>query len=145
MHWLGDKLQGLEDLLIRLNEYKGMDAKAVAGAEAAAKKTREAFAENVRELVTAIASRDGITACFACHDGLLMENAGECSDFERLAVEGQKLINQGTASLERLDFGEFQQMVLVGRNKKVALFWMGEVGIGIVSTTDTVLSEQLKS
>ncbi len=144
MHWLGEQLQGLEDLLVRLNEYKGMDAKAVAGAEAAAKQTREAFAETVRELVSAIASREGVSACFACHEGLLMESAGSYSDFERLAVEGQKLIDQGTSSVSRLDFGEFQQMVLVGKDKKVALFWMGEVGIGIVSTKDTLLSEQLK-
>ncbi len=144
MHWLSDKLQNLEDLLNRLNEYRGMDAAAVAGAEAAAKKTREAFADTVRELVTAIAIREGITACFACHDGLLVESSGQSQDFERLAAEGQKLINQGTSSLERLEFGEFQQMVLVGRKEKVALFWMGQIGIGIVAAKDTVLSEQLR-
>ena len=144
MHWLSDKLQNLEDLLTRLQEYKGMDAAAVAGAEAAAKKTREAFAETVRELVTAIAIREGIIACFACHDGLLVQSSGTYSDFERLAAEGQKLINQGKASLERLNFGGFQQMVIIGEKEKLALFWMGEIGIGIVAAKDTVLSEQLR-
>lgn len=145
MHWLNDKLQNLQDILIRLNEYKDMDKKRVAGAEAAAKKTREAFAETVRDLVRSIADKKGITACFACHEGLLMESSGNHPNFEQLAVEGQKLINQGTSSLERLDFGEFQQMVLIGQKEKVALFWMGEVGIGIVSPKDTVLSEQLRT
>lgn len=145
MHWLNDKLQNLEDILTRLSEYKGMDAKSVAGAEAAAKKSREAFAETVHDLVEAIAERDGVTACFACHDGLLMESSGNHSNFEALAVEGQKLISQGTSSLERLEFGEFQQLVLIGQKEKVALFWMGEIGIGIVSEKDTVLSEQLRT
>ena len=144
MHWLNDKLQNMEDLLIRMNEYRGMNAADVAGAEAAAKMTREAFAETVRDLVTAIAGREGISACFACHDGLLMDSAGSSPDFERLAAEGQKLIDQGVSSLKRLDFGEFQQMVLIGKNEKVAMFWMGEIGIGIVSSKDTVLSEQLR-
>ena len=145
MHWLSENLQNLEDLLIRLNEYKGMDAASVAGAEAAAKRTRETFAETVRELVGNIAKRDGIVACFACHDGLLMESAGVHPDFERLAAEGQKLIDQGTSSVAKLDFGGFQQMVLIGKKEKVALFWLGEIGIGIVSPRDTVLSEQLRN
>jgi len=144
MHWLETKIRHLHEILERQAEYQKMTEANIAGAEAAHKMAREDFREAVSELVESIASREGVAASFACHEGLLVESAGASANFEALAAVGQSMLRSGIASLDTLGFCDLTQMVLIGQEMKLALFSMGQIGLGIAAGRDINLSGILK-
>ena len=145
MHWLQEEMNKLHDLLERHQEYKQMDNAEVEGAKEAEKQTRENFFAAISGLVSDIADHRNVDACFACHEGLLVENSGRFKDFEALAAVGQNLIQSGIEATQSLNLGDMQQLVVVGSKKKMALFWVGEIGIGIIARKRTKLHELLSA
>jgi predicted regulator of Ras-like GTPase activity (Roadblock/LC7/MglB family) len=117
----------------------------VKGAEQAEKEARRVFLAAVKELVARIAAHQGVTASFACHDGLLLEKAGRALDLEAFAAMSQSLINSGIGAASHLSLGHLHQMAIVGHEHKLALFWLGQIAVGIVSPTHVQLREILKA
>jgi predicted regulator of Ras-like GTPase activity (Roadblock/LC7/MglB family) len=143
MHWLSEQLGNLHDILERQYEYEQLIEKKVTGAEEGRKKARDDFFHALKDLVLAIAKREGVMAAFSCHEGLLIERAGESDNFEALAAVGQNLVFNGTTAMKSLKFGALSQFVLVGGSEKLAFFVMGQVEIGIVAKRDINLSVTL--
>lgn len=144
MHWLEQRISRLQKIVERQEEYQKMDAAQLAGAAGAARKVaREEFIRDISALVREIAHREGVMASFACHEGLLVESAGIADDFEALAAVGQNLLRVGVHSFTSLSFGGVSQMVIIGDDMKLALFSMGQIGIGITARRDANLSKVL--
>jgi predicted regulator of Ras-like GTPase activity (Roadblock/LC7/MglB family) len=123
MHWLETQVERLHALVARRHELVG-----AAG-----------------ELATATVRRDGVTACFVCHDGLLIETAGRAVDFEALSAMTQQWMVAGKEAAATLALGKVQQMVIVGAEHKLALFVIGQLAVGILSPSAVVLSRVLAS
>jgi predicted regulator of Ras-like GTPase activity (Roadblock/LC7/MglB family) len=131
MHWLEsqvERLHGLSETLARA---------------AASKDARRSFREAVEELAAAVARRAGVTACFVCHDGLLIETAGRAPDFEALSAMTQHWMVAGKEAALTLSLGKVRQMVIVGQEHKLALFVIGQVAVGILSPSAVVLGQAL--
>jgi predicted regulator of Ras-like GTPase activity (Roadblock/LC7/MglB family) len=122
MHWLEEQVERLQSL---------------SGG------TRAEFMSAVREIAGAVVSRDGVTACFVCHDGLLVETAGRAPDFEALSAMTQSWMMMGKEAALTLALGRVQQMVIVGGDHKLALFLIGPLAVGILSPSTVNLAKTL--
>lgn len=131
MHWLESQVE-------RLNGLSETMARA-----AASKEARQGFRQAVEDLATAVARRAGVTACFVCHDGLLIETAGRAPDFEALSAMAQHWMVAGKEAALTLSLGKVRQMVIVGQEHKLALFVIGQLAVGILSPAAVVLGQAL--
>jgi predicted regulator of Ras-like GTPase activity (Roadblock/LC7/MglB family) len=106
---------------------------------------RRQLIEAAGEVAAAAVRRDGVTACFVCHDGLMIETAGRAVDFEALSAMTQQWMVAGKEAAATLALGKVQQMVIVGDEHKLALFVIGQLAVGILSPSAVVLSRVLAS
>lgn len=123
MHWLEERIASLQSL-------------------AEAHRSDE-FLEAVRNVAGAVACREGVTACWVCHDGLLIDTAGSATDFEALSAMTQSWMVTGKQAALTLSLGKVQQMVLVGLEHKLALFVIGQLAVGILSPSTVNLARAL--
>lgn len=130
MHWLKSQLERLHELA---EQERPGDPKVV----------RRDFLAAVAEVAAAVARRQGVTACFVCHDGLLLETAGRAPDFEALSAMAQQWMVAGKEAALTLSLGKVRQMVIVGHEHKLALFTIGQLAVGILSPSQTVLASAL--
>jgi len=133
MHWLESQVVRLHGLATRQKP------------RSAIKEVRREFLNAVAELAAATVRRDGVTACFVCHDGLLIETAGRATDFEALSAMTQHWMVAGNEAAQTLALGKVQQMLIVGDEQKLALFVIGQLAVGILSPSAVVLSRVLAS
>jgi predicted regulator of Ras-like GTPase activity (Roadblock/LC7/MglB family) len=104
---------------------------------------RDAFLSAVEDVTSEVVRRDGVTACFVCHDGLLLETAGRAPDFEALSAMTQTWMVAGKEAALTLSLGKVRQMVIVGSEHKLALFVIGQLAVGILSPSAVVLGRVL--
>lgn len=130
MHWLESQVERLSLL-------------ADAQQRAADKEARRAFVAAVEEVAAEVARHDGVTACFVCHDGLLIETAGRAPDFEALSAMAQQWLVAGKEAALTLALGKVRQMVIVGHEHKLALFVIGQLAVGILSPSTVLLGRAL--
>ena len=131
MHWLESQVERLHGLAETL-------ARAVDPKEA-----RQRFRDAVEDVTAAVVRRAGVTACFVCHDGLLLETAGRAPDFEALSAMTQHWMVAGKEAALTLSLGKVRQMVIVGHEHKLALFVIGQLAVGILSPSAVVLGQAL--
>ena len=143
MHWLNENLAHLHALWERQTEYEQMARQEINGADEGRKKARSDFFLALKKLVSDIVRRQGIIAAFCCHDGLLLECAGDADNFDALAASGQHLLFDGMRTLKNLERGELTQLVLVGDTMTLAYFVVGQVAIGVVAEKGTNLNTSL--
>jgi predicted regulator of Ras-like GTPase activity (Roadblock/LC7/MglB family) len=93
-------------------------------------------------LVREVAARDGVMACFACHDGLLVDAAG-VADFDAFAALSQQLTLAAQQSSRALGVGQPEQLVIVGARRKLALLTVAPFAIGVVAPTSVQLASVL--
>jgi hypothetical protein len=122
MHWLGTHVEALRQL----------------GSEGVG--TLE-LRQRLGELVHEVAARDGVTSCFACYDGLLVERAGR-ADFDALAALAQELLALGRTGLS-VTLGWPQQLLLVGSEHKLALVIVEPFALGVMASSDVRLATSL--
>jgi predicted regulator of Ras-like GTPase activity (Roadblock/LC7/MglB family) len=144
MHWLAERLEALHDLAERHLRLKGL---ATVGAveNIAADTARRAYFTALTDTAEQVKQRPGVSACFVCHDGLLFAQAGEASSFEALAAVTQQCMEVARLAAESAHIGEVRQMVLVGSDGKLALFYLGHVAVGIHSAVDVNLALSLSA
>ncbi len=149
MHWLEMQVSRLYQLSLA---HEGWERRAIERAQparsqstnvAVAKKSYQAFVSAAQSLVREVAARPGVTACFACHDGLVLEAAGRPCDFEALSAMTQTCAMAGKEAAETLSLGSVQQLVIVGRKDKLALFVIGQLQIGVLSPVSVSLAATL--
>ena len=131
MHWLESQVERLHALIE--TQRRAADAK----------EARHAFLAAVEEVASAVVRRAGVTACFVCHDGLLIETAGRAPDFEALSAMTQTWMVAGKEAALTLSLGRVRQMVIVGHEHKLALFVIGQLAVGILSPSAVVLGQAL--
>lgn len=131
MHWLESQVERLHGLA----ESLARDTNSTVA--------RQAFRDAVEAVASAVARRGGVTACFVCHDGLLIETAGRAPDFEALSAMTQHWMVAGKEAALTLSLGKVRQMVIVGHEHKLALFVIGQLAVGILSPSAVVLGRAL--
>ncbi len=131
MHWLESQVERLHALIESQTRAAG------------AKEACHAFLSAVEDVTSAVVRRPGVTACFVCHDGLLIETAGRAPDFEALSAMAQAWMVAGKEAALTLSLGKVRQMVLVGHEHKLALFVIGQLAVGILSPSAVVLGQAL--
>src|SRR5438874_1417514 len=89
---------------------------------ALAETSRPSFRETLRQMVAEVARRPGVTGCFACHDGLVIEAAGQAPDYEALSAMTQWSMVAARDTAVALSLGGLCQVVIVGTEHKLALF-----------------------
>jgi hypothetical protein len=94
------------------------------------------------ELVREIGARHGVQACFACHDGLLVETAG-VADFEALAAMSQRLIEAGQQPALHQMLGPARQALVSGTASKLALLIIEPFTVGVVASARERLAKSL--
>ncbi len=144
MHWFDGRLRELGGLANRFLQYRQLAASNVAGSAEAARQARETFVSDLCNLVSDVAERPGVEACFATHEGLLVASAGDSEDFDALAAMSQTCLATATKSPKSLSIGPMKQMVIVGEHRKLALFTIGDMALGVLGLSTTVLSEALR-
>jgi len=144
MHWLADQV---ERVAARADSFQAASSSALGDAPlpepARQQEARRAYLAAVRELVEHVAQREGVTACFACHDGLVLHSAGEAPDFEALSAMTQASLTAAREAALALSLGRVKQLVLVGEEHKLALLVVGLLAIGILSPKDVQLGQTL--
>lgn len=94
------------------------------------------------DLVREIGAREGVQACFACHDGLLVETAG-AADFEALAAMSQRLVEAGSQPALHHMLGPARQALLSGTTQKLALLIIEPFVVGVVAGAQLRLAQAL--
>jgi predicted regulator of Ras-like GTPase activity (Roadblock/LC7/MglB family) len=146
MHWLSEQLRGLQQQHQRYQEQRTQRSERGAltpDPEEVA--LRGAFFAGLRGLVQDIGGRSGVIACFAEHDGLLVECVGEPDDADGLAAMAQTVIVPARRASRATRLGGLDQMVMVGESHKLALFIVGEVSIGVLAPTHVHLARVLQT
>lgn len=148
MHWLDHqifRLHGLSQAVDRstLLGATGRSVRASGTAPVRAGNARHAFVEEVRRVVEAVATRAGVTACFASHDGLLLASAGAPPDADGLSAMSQTCAATGASTADALGLGPVRQIVVVGEYHKLAVLVIGQLAIGILAPASTHLSTVL--
>jgi len=131
VHWLESQVERLHALVESQMRAPGN------------KEARHAFLSAVEDVTSAVVRRAGVTACFVCHDGLLIETAGRAPDFEALSAMAQHWMVAGKEAALTLSLGKVRQMVIVGHEHKLALFVIGQLAVGILSPSAVVLGRAL--
>ena len=121
MHWLAARLELLRELA----------------------PARDRFLARGAATAAEVAAREGVTACFVCHEGLLVAAAGAGGDFDALSAMTQHAIRAAEESAGALALGPVHQMVIVGSLHKLALFVTMPVAVGILSPSTITLAEVL--
>lgn len=169
MHWLRDQLNAIHTLLERYEKERARDTEArlagpqdrmlaVASGDGAATRravdavdasssrtssARRAFHEALTEAAEGICARRGITACVVAHEGLVVTQSGAGAMDDALAATTQVCLSTANGASSTVELGHPRQMVIVGDDQKIALFFVGQMVVGILSPADTVLAETL--
>jgi predicted regulator of Ras-like GTPase activity (Roadblock/LC7/MglB family) len=148
MHWLETELDKLRQMAVADVGAAGPEGPppvAGRGAELLPRRRErgQAFMAALRRLVLRTAERSGVTACFACHDGLVVEVAGHACDFEALSALTQVSVSAGHETAQALALGPVSQMLIVGEDHKLALILLGSVAIGILAPSTVDLASAL--
>jgi predicted regulator of Ras-like GTPase activity (Roadblock/LC7/MglB family) len=139
MHWLATEVERL----VALSESLMQGTRAGETSAKLPEKSRAQFLGAVRGMVQDVAKHSGVTACFACHDGLVLAGSGRGVDFEALSAMAQACMAVSKDAASALSLGRVQQLVLVGGEHKLALLAVGQLSIGILSPCDVELGVAL--
>ncbi|HMV69223.1 MAG TPA: roadblock/LC7 domain-containing protein [Myxococcota bacterium] len=146
MHWLSERLR---DLHARHQRYSTLRqdriARGIDVADPEEVQLRGTFFSALRGLLREVATRPGVTACFAEHDGLLVDCVGDPEDADGLAAMAQTVIVPARRASQATRLGGLDQMVMVGASHKLALILVGEVSLGILAPTHVHLARVLQS
>ncbi|MFN7131512.1 MAG: hypothetical protein ACK4N5_05475 [Myxococcales bacterium] len=137
MHWLARRLQHIHVLAEQPAAALPPKANATRGAAA------QNLLHELRALVAEIAERDGVSACFACHEGLVVDSAGNAPDFEALSAMTQRCATSCVEAGAVLALGAVQHLVVIGSEKKLAVFSLGPLTLGILCPTEVELGRSL--
>ena len=137
MHWLEARVRWLHGLA------QAHQSALAAGRFGEQENTRTTLVTGLREVVKEVATRDGVTACFAAHEGLAVETAGRAPDFEALSAMTQCSMVSSHDVATTLSLGRVRQMVIVGEEHKLALFFIGPLALGVLAEAGVQLGDVL--
>lgn len=136
MHWLAERLRGLRD-------EHGEVMRAASSQKPAPSWEREAFLVALGALVRDVAAHAGVIGAFAEYEGLVVDVAGAEEGAEALAAAASRMVQSGREAAGMVQLGDLEQLLLIGEQRKVALFVLGPMSVGVVAASDVRLGKVL--
>ena len=94
-------------------------------------------------LVERLGRMDRIMGAFASQEGLVMDAAGGTLDFDAFAAMAQQMRHMCVHAGDTLALGSPRQVVFSGTDHKLALFFAGDIDIGVVAPKDVSLAKAI--
>lgn len=129
-HWLAGALERLSELVAQPDSLSGHAS-------------HETMTRCARGLVADLSARPGVIAAFAECDGLLVDAFGKDVDLEAMAAIAQHVAWSADDGALLLGLGEVDQLVIVGKLRKLALFRAGAITVGVLGPRDVTLARAL--
>ena len=94
-------------------------------------------------LVERLGRVEGIMGAFASQEGLVMDAAGGSLDFDAFAAVAQQMRHMCIQAGDTLALGSPRQLVFSSTHHKLALFFAGDIDIGVVAPKEVSLARAI--
>ena len=143
MHWLESQLAELDRLADEYFAAQRQPATDIVNVSEDTRQKRAAFIDAVQTLVEQVARIDGIGACAAYHEGLILAQSAEAKNRDAFGAVLQESILAAQRGQSALNLGAIQQIVIVGAYNKLAMLSVGPIILCISSSSDVSLASLL--
>ncbi|NOU14729.1 MAG: roadblock/LC7 domain-containing protein [Methylococcaceae bacterium] len=143
MHWFESELvllDQLAELYLKSQQQSGTD---IVNVSEDIRIKRGRFIGALQSIVNKVVNLNGINACAAYHEGLVLAYAEAMPNIDALGVMIQESVNVTQQSARILKLGDIQQIVIVGAVNKVAMLSVGPVVLCIVCSNAINLASVL--
>ncbi|OAI07834.1 roadblock/LC7 domain-containing protein [Methylomonas methanica] len=145
MHWFESQLAQLDTLVDDYLAARRQPAADIVNVSEATRLKRAAFIDAVQAVVDKVVKIEGVSACAAYHDGLILAQSAEASNMDAFGAVIQDTIRAAQHGETSLGLGEIEQIVIVGAVNKLAMLSVGPIILCISSPKGvnlaTVLSQ----
>ncbi|MCQ8116438.1 roadblock/LC7 domain-containing protein [Methylomonas rosea] len=145
MHWFESQLAQLDTLADDYLAARRQPAADIVNVSEATRLKRAAFIDAVQAVVDKVVKIEGVSACAAYHDGLILAQSAEASNMDAFGAVIQETIRAAQHGETSLGLGEIEQIVIVGAVNKLAMLSVGPIILCISSPKGvnlaTVLSQ----
>ncbi len=145
MHWFESQLAQLDTLADDYLAARRQPATDIVNVSEATRLKRAAFIDAVQAVVDKVVKIEGVSACAAYHDGLILAQSAEASNMDAFGAVIQDTIRAAQHGETSLGLGEIEQIVIVGAVNKLAMLSVGPIILCISSPKGvnlaTVLSQ----
>lgn len=139
MHWLASQVRSLRETA---EAYEALRRGEDVTVEVT-RRARTALQHGIRRLLAELIERDIVQACFAQHDGLLVEAHGDPAYVEALAAMGQSFLVPAQRAAKTLGLGPMLQVLLSGTDKKLVMIQIGPFTLGLLAPSGARLAAAL--
>lgn len=143
MHWFESQLAELDRLAEDYVAAQGQPADDIVNISARTRLKRAQFVDAVQVLVDKVSKIEGISACAAYHDGLILAQSADASNMDAFGAIIQETIRAAQQGRASLSLGDIQQIVIVGADNKLAMLSVGPIILCISSPSDINLTSVL--
>jgi predicted regulator of Ras-like GTPase activity (Roadblock/LC7/MglB family) len=107
------------------------------------KEIRQKLLRETTWLAEQIGNRSGIDLAFVAHEGLVMAANGRLENHENYAAIANQFATEAIEVAKRLELEPPGQVLMVARNRKLALIFVEEMILGIVAPREIELATLL--
>lgn len=133
MHWFESQLAQLDTLADDYLAARRQPAADIVNVSEATRLKRAAFIDAVQAVVDKVVKIEGVSACAAYHDGLILAQSAEASNMDAFGAVIQETIRAAQHGETSLGLGEIEQIVIVGALNKLAMLSVGPIILCISS------------
>ncbi|WP_415880410.1 roadblock/LC7 domain-containing protein [Methylomonas sp. TEB] len=143
MHWFESQLAQLDTLADDYLAARRQPAADIVNVSEATRLKRAAFIDAVQSVVDKVVKIDGVSACAAYHDGLILAQSAEAPNMDAFGAIIQETIRAAQHGETSLGLGEIEQIVIVGAVNKLAMLSVGPIILCISSPKGVNLASVL--
>ncbi|NOV30270.1 MULTISPECIES: roadblock/LC7 domain-containing protein [unclassified Methylomonas] len=145
MHWFESQLAQLDTLADDYLAARRQPAADIVNVSEATRLKRAAFIDAVQSVVDKVVKINGVSACAAYHDGLILAQSAEAPNMDADAFGAiiQETIRAAQHGETSLGLGEIEQIVIVGAVNKLAMLSVGPIILCISSPKGVNLASVL--
>ncbi|MEI8570501.1 roadblock/LC7 domain-containing protein [Methylomonas sp. LW13] len=143
MHWFESQLAQLDTLADDYLAARRQPAADIVNVSEATRLKRAAFIDAVQSVVDKVVKINGVSACAAYHDGLILAQSAEASNMDAFGAIIQETIRAAQHGETSLGLGEIEQIVIVGAVNKLAMLSVGPIILCISSPKGVNLASVL--
>ncbi|WKJ91674.1 roadblock/LC7 domain-containing protein [Methylomonas montana] len=143
MHWFESQLAELDRLAEEYLAAQRQPGADIVNVSEATRLKRAKFIDAVQELVDQVVKVNGIGACAAYHDGLILARSADTPNIDAFGAIIQETIRAAQQGKISLGLGDIEQIVIVGADNKLAMLSVGPIILCISSPKDVNLASVL--
>ncbi|MDX8129371.1 roadblock/LC7 domain-containing protein [Methylomonas sp. EFPC1] len=143
MHWFESQLAQLDTLADDYLTARRQPAADIVNVSEATRLKRAAFIDAVQSVVDKVVKINGVSACAAYHDGLILAQSAEAPNMDAFGAIIQETIRAAQHGETSLGLGEIEQIVIVGAVNKLAMLSVGPIILCISSPKGVNLASVL--